>query len=311
MYNKFHTKQGRCFCKTVALVLALCAVILFSPLTAYAEDGGETDGDVEAVTETYEGAVYYYNNGYGNYADNDYYIGIEAVTGAFDFSDILSSILDGYTGLDTGLFGFDMFGLTLPHDGSAGFLTPDGTGTILDNVLMGGSALEFFTFTTDAGNVFFLIIDRTRESDNVFFLNAVTEWSLMALAEAADIPGGDYTVSAIPDPPGGNLTDPDVPYPEDEYEDTNGSQAAAGGGVGGTAIFILIGAIVFGGVAYYLKILRPRQMAADDEDYDDPDDYDDGDDDYLSLGGADIEDSEDGFGYELAKEDDERQDGES
>lgn len=42
---------------------------------------------------------------------------------------------------------------------------------------------QFYTITTDAGNVFYLVIDGKREDNNVYFLNGVTESDLMALAE--------------------------------------------------------------------------------------------------------------------------------
>ena len=191
--------------------------------------------------------------------------------------------------LDLGLLGVD-FPAGLPSAGTSGHLTPDGTGTVIDNVFIEGNELEFFTFTTDAGNVFYLIIDRTRESNNVFFLNAVNEWSLLALAEAAggagSGAGGSHSVSGIPSPPSGTSTDPNASTDEEADEP---DAPAERGGINGTVIFILIAAVVFGGVAYYFKILRPKQLAAQDDDddgYDDSDDYDDEDEDYLSYGDA-------------------------
>ena len=61
-------------------------------------------------------------------------------------------------------------------------LTPDGQGTVVDNVTDQDSK-EFFTFTTPSENTFYLVIDKQRESENVYFLNAVTESDLLALAE--------------------------------------------------------------------------------------------------------------------------------
>ena len=61
--------------------------------------------------------------------------------------------------------------------------TPDGTGTVVDNVT-DEDGKEFFTITTPSENVFYLVIDRQRTENNVYFLNAVTEKDLLALAEA-------------------------------------------------------------------------------------------------------------------------------
>ena len=62
-------------------------------------------------------------------------------------------------------------------------LTPDGTGTVVDNI-MTINDIEFFTVTTDNGSDFFLVVDRQRTANNVYLLNTVTEADLMALAEA-------------------------------------------------------------------------------------------------------------------------------
>ena len=77
-------------------------------------------------------------------------------------------------------------------------LTPDGQGTVVDNVT-GQDSKEFFTFTTPNENTFYLVIDKQRESENVYFLNAVIESDLLALAEK-DKELEDNSVSAIPEP---------------------------------------------------------------------------------------------------------------
>ena len=76
---------------------------------------------------------------------------------------------------------------------------PGGQGTVIDNVTTtsGENGREFFTIATPNENVFYLVIDRQRDSENVYFLNAVTESDLMALAEKdTQTP----SQSAIPDP---------------------------------------------------------------------------------------------------------------
>ena len=71
--------------------------------------------------------------------------------------------------------------------------TPAGTGTVIDNAT-DADGKEFYTIMTPNENVFYLIIDRQRETENVYFLNAVTEQDLMALAEVS----GDSGTSAFP-----------------------------------------------------------------------------------------------------------------
>ena len=64
-------------------------------------------------------------------------------------------------------------------------LTPDGQATVVDDVT-DGDGKEFYTIVTPAENTFYLVIDKQRDSDNVYFLNAVTESDLLALAEKDD-----------------------------------------------------------------------------------------------------------------------------
>ena len=61
--------------------------------------------------------------------------------------------------------------------------TPNGTGTVLDNATSEDEK-EFYTIVTEDENVFYLVIDKQRDTENVYFLNAVTESDLMALAES-------------------------------------------------------------------------------------------------------------------------------
>jgi hypothetical protein len=165
-------------------------------------------------------------------------------------------------------------------------LTPDGQGTVVDNVTDQDSK-EFFTFTTPNENTFYLVIDKQRESENVYFLNAVTESDLLALAEKDKEPE-DNNVSAIPDPepvcictdkcaPGEVNTacpvcvlslkdctgkapaaDPDV-TPEPEKPEKGGSS---------TMILVVIAALAVGGAGYYLKIWKPKHDLDDAEDFD-------------------------------------------
>lgn len=69
-----------------------------------------------------------------------------------------------------------------PEQATPNPFTPKGTGTVLDNATSEDEK-EFYTIVTPDENVFYLVIDKQRDADNVYFLNAVTESDLMALAE--------------------------------------------------------------------------------------------------------------------------------
>ena len=143
--------------------------------------------------------------------------------------------------------------------------TPEGTGTVLDNAT-DQDGKEFFTITTADEAVFYLVIDRQRGAENVYFLNAVTVSDLMALAEPGQEPEAPPPV-AEPEPP---ETEPD-PGPEPE------PQKSGGAGMLLAALAVLA---IGGGAGWYFKIYRPKQQKAaepeeDFSEYDEPEDYDD------------------------------------
>ena len=149
--------------------------------------------------------------------------------------------------------------------------TPDGQASVLDNAT-NDDEKEFFTFQTPAGNVFFLIVDRQRGTDNVYFLNAVTEQDLIALAEQA---GNQISGTGTDGIPVG--TAPQIPDEQetDTADDADAAETttAESGGNNGTIIFLIIAMAIAGGAGYYFKIVRPKQQAQDD-DYADEDEED-------------------------------------
>jgi len=163
--------------------------------------------------------------------------------------------------------------------------TPDGTGTVEDNVTE-QNGKEFFTIITADGNEFFLIIDRERSTDNVYLLNAVTEDDLMSLAKQSS-GGSDTSESAVPstETPAPTQEPESTTEPEPETSDESGGMNT------GAILLIVIAALGVGGVGYYVKILKPKRQGSDiDDDYDDEDDDYDGESDYP-------DDSEDDYAY--------------
>ena len=67
---------------------------------------------------------------------------------------------------------------TTPADAETGTssnpFTPNGTGTVVDNAT-DEDGKEFYTIQTADENVFYLVIDKQRGTENVYFLNAVTK----------------------------------------------------------------------------------------------------------------------------------------
>ena len=130
--------------------------------------------------------------------------------------------------------------------------TPAGTGTVIDTAT-DGDGKEFYTIMTPTENVFYLVIDRQRETENVYFLNAVTEADLLALAE----------ISETPEPEPAPVEQAPAPTPEPEPDPV--PEPEKGGGMG-MILFVVVVVLIGGGAGYYFKIYRPKQQQADPED---------------------------------------------
>ena len=69
-----------------------------------------------------------------------------------------------------------------PADEPQGQITPDGNLTLVDDLDYSSRAgLQFMTVTSKDSHVFYIVIDRTANSENVYFLNQVDAADLMAL----------------------------------------------------------------------------------------------------------------------------------
>jgi hypothetical protein len=135
-----------------------------------------------------------------------------------------------------------------------GAFTPDGNATVIDNVTDGTK--EFFTIKTADDAVFYLVVDRQRNSENVYFLNAVTVDDLVPLAKNGDsIKSANSQKTVTADDGDGTITDDDKTSAKPATENKNSSLP-----------FIIIAVIAVGGVAYYVKIIRPKKAAADMSD---------------------------------------------
>lgn len=169
---------------------------------------------------------------------------------------------------------------TTPRSDNA--FTPDGQGTVVDNGT-DAEGKEFFTITTANDNIFYLIIDQQRDSKNVYFLNAVTEEDLLALAE----PAANDGESAVPDPEPvctcevqceAGAVDIDCPVcvlswkdctgeaPAPTEEEPTESEQESGGA--GTVVVIALVALAVGGAGWYVKIYKPKHELDDAEDFD-------------------------------------------
>jgi hypothetical protein len=164
-------------------------------------------------------------------------------------------------------------------------LTPDGHATIVD-VATDNDSKRFYTFTTPAGNVFYLIIDLERPTDNVYFLNAVTEYDLLALTEESGN-RDDYYNDPTPAPII-QIIEPEEP--DEEVEESEEILPEPTNNNTGLIIFIVIGAIVAIGAGYYIKIIKPKQQNCM---YDDDDEPQDDNEEFMEFEDDDSDDDND------------------
>lgn len=154
-------------------------------------------------------------------------------------------------------------------------LTPNGQATVLDHAT-GEDGKEFFTITTADNNVFYLIVDRQREEENVYFLNAVTETDLLSLAQADEQPElilepeEEPTCSCTQKCEVGDVNTLCPVCKENRKgcvgEVPDESEPEAKESNAGLILFVVLTLAVGGAVGWYLKIYRPKQEFMEDDD---------------------------------------------
>ena len=141
-------------------------------------------------------------------------------------------------------------------------LSPNGTGTVLDNATSEDEK-EFYTIVTENENVFYLVIDKQRDADNVYFLNAVTESDLMALAE----PDAEETTAPMePEPEPTPAPEPEEPA--EVIEEAAPEPEPATGTSPVMLVLIGVAVLAVGGLGYYFKIYKPKHELDDAADLD-------------------------------------------
>lgn len=233
-----------------ALMLCISAFVL--PVTVYAASETENDSEKSNTTAQQKAANESTEN--DNSADTE--------------NNGQSSIMD------------DLFAAM-----TQGAFTPDGTGSILDYDVNYEEDKQFYTITTAAGNIFYLIIDGKRADNNVYFLNAVTEQDLMALAEKTEtgavsgIPSVETCICKVKCDDGSVNTECSVckndmskctgAVAQAESKESNDNQDMTG--TIGMIVFVVIGMAAVAGIGFYVKIVRPKKQAADEDEFESED----------------------------------------
>lgn len=168
-------------------------------------------------------------------------------------------------------------------------LTPKGNAQLADDV-SDNENLQFITVTARDGNVFYFVIDKGAQSENVYFLNTVDESDLETLVEQTD---KKPTASAKPEQTENTAetdlseTDtkdnPDTKAEKSEQPEQNRPKNNSGLFI----ILALAAAVGIGG--YYYKVILPKKKL---EQADDLDDFDFEDEDTETVINEDDETDE-------------------
>lgn len=129
-----------------------------------------------------------------------------------------------------------------------------GNGQLLDDI-SDDETKQFLTVQTKNGNTFFMVIDRSRNSENVYMLSLVDEYDLAEFIEEEETEPVEEKPAVIVE----------EPQPEPVQEEP---QPEKGGmGMGALLTIILLGAGGVGGY-YYFKILKPKREEEEAESED-------------------------------------------
>lgn len=167
-------------------------------------------------------------------------------------------------------------------------LTPKGNAQLADDV-SDNENLQFITVTARDGNVFYFVIDKGAQSENVYFLNTVDESDLEVLVEKSD---KKPTATAKPEQTENtaetDLTENDTKDKKDKTEKSE--QLEQNRQKNNSGLFIILALAAAAGIGgYYYKVILPKKKL---EQADDLDDFDFEDEDTETVINEDDETDE-------------------
>jgi len=149
---------------------------------------------------------------------------------------------------------------------------PEGNGALLEDVSDDVVNRQFLSIQSKNGNTFYIVIDKdSKGKQNVYFMNLVDEYDLMAFAEKfpeeVQSKLKDGTESSVETDKDGNSVK------SDESQTNKDTKTKSGGGNHPMLIIILVLAAGGGGAFYYFKVVKPKKgtKAPKQADYGDED----------------------------------------
>ena len=142
-----------------------------------------------------------------------------------------------------------------------------GNGQLADD-LSGDESKQFLTIQTKNGNTFFMVLDRSNNTENVYMLSMIDENDLAEfIGETKEEPEQEQPSVIIPETE--KPSAPEEPETETEPEEKKGDM--------NTGALLAVIVLLAGGIGgcYYFKVLKPRQDE-DEMDGEDLEFYDGG-----------------------------------
>lgn len=132
-----------------------------------------------------------------------------------------------------------------------------GNGEVEDNIVDDPSK-EFFTVKTKGGNTFFLVIDRARNSENVYMLSMIDEYDLQEFLDDEERNGKqEEETPAVVLPETKPEPTPDVEIDEPK-EDSSGGKEDSSGGMNKILLLVFVAALGGAGAFFYFYIYKPK-----------------------------------------------------
>lgn len=150
-----------------------------------------------------------------------------------------------------------------------GSVTPiDGTGTVIENSVQTSATREFFTIQTEQGNIFYIVVDKQKQQNNVYLLSSVTESDLLgligekentsAIEKTKEEEKQELPKILLPKPTEKPDTTPQ-PQPEESEKPKKKSPVMS-------VLLLILFIGIASCAAYYFKIYRPKQILDEDEE---------------------------------------------
>lgn len=156
---------------------------------------------------------------------------------------------------------------TIVQDSKAPTLgLPEGNATIIEDVSADVVDRQFITIQSKNGNTFYIVIDKnSKGKENVYFMNLVDEYDMMAFAEdfpegvTVETPDGEQT-EPVTDAEGNVIENPDDTSKGEKDDKTEKNEGEGGGN---NTLLILVGvlALAGGGAFYYFKVYKAKPKA--------------------------------------------------